>query len=243
MKISDLVELSGIQNEYKISMKGLLTGNGNKLPIYSNQNVICFYKGETCQGVGADKNCENQKYKIRNQLEEWFGNMYSKGIAVLQERYLSIAEILLAIEECIGKKVFTKDCVQRYAEKTKEQVDKELDLSTIQRFDALSELIRSNIFYSELWFKVEIWECKKNDRYVTYLGEKAKFEYGFGNRKYHEELDVVNIIIYQDWYELCYKRKGTVIECERETMRKRITDEEKILAALNEWDKKYDFCI
>ena len=76
-------------------------------------------------------------------------------------------------------------------------------------------------------------QSTKERQFSGYRIEKR--DYSFGNIQYHEELDRVNITIYDDVVEIsCAKEERGSYERKLDN-RKRYTSEDKIISALDCW--------
>jgi hypothetical protein len=132
--------------------------------------------------------------------------------------------IELNFKSCIGKVI--------------KEIESNLDFTEIISMDNLIPIIKEDTLYQQLMFRVTEYSYAKERR-----GYKSPIEnkYSFGNIKYHEDLDIVDIHAYKDCVELSYRKKG--YNCYETKINngynKEITIESKIMTALDKWRCSY----
>ena len=90
------------------------------------------------------------------------------------------------------------------------KIAQQLDFDAIKEMDQLISVIRKDPFYQELVFTVTVYRCHFRERNGV-RGDWAKkncTQYSFGNVRLHENLDVVEIRVYDDCVEVGYHREG-----------------------------------
>ena len=117
------------------------------------------------------------------------------------------------------------------------EILKALDFQQISEMKTLKNLIMENKLYNQMLFSVREVRGTKARPFSEQGVEKK--DYCFGNIKYHEELDIVHITIYDNLVEIwCEKEAREKIKRELD-IKERFTLEEKIILALNCWKGYY----
>lgn len=231
MKIVDLIKIIGLDKDEFIPF--ILLGPGqhlnNELTIYPTPKGICFYKEADVRMLSF--NDENKLYDIKNLIEKDIKEVYNNGREL--NRYLAVSELLISIDcFCGGKGDFDLKKARDYVSKINRKIIEALVFNEIADMKDLIHMIKKDKLYRELFFVVTEVCCNKSDRYRGY--KQQENAYCFGNEKYHEDLDVVDITVYDDCVELLHREEGREHE-QKLDLRRRYTLEQKIITALDCW--------
>lgn len=237
MKIKKLIELIEIEKDFDIKFIPLGPGQSRKnvLTIYATENGIAYWEDADVSFLSIDESCERMVYDITQYLV--------KNIRGLDEntrerdKYLAISEILIAIDLIKGGKgEIDLDQAKNYVNRLNQKVSNLLDFSEISNMKDLIDTILKDKLYRELCFSVTEIMCNKKDRYRGYNNQEKK--YIFGNKMYHENLDVVVITLYNDCVEVLHQIEGNQ-RSKTLDMRREHSTEEKIFSALDCWKSAF----
>lgn len=233
MQIKDVIDILEISKFVPICPQ--MYGNPKDgYAIYASEHGICYWEGESIKSLANDdrckKNVDNIKFKITTKEKELEG----KGRRL--NRFLVVYELLRAIDlynDGTGKVDLKK--TKEYANKLDQAIIDELDFQKIDGMKGLIDFITMDDWLRELLFNIdEVHSTRERE----YCRGTEKIRYTFGNRKYHEELDVVKITIYDDSAELYLEAAGEFhppYKLDGHTYR---TAEQKIVYVLGCWHNK-----
>ena len=230
MKIKDMIEIIGIKD---IPLNMIKAGklNKDKLSIWGDRNGINFYEDETIWSVSINENCKEEKYEIEQKIRQSKYNINNIEL----NKYVAIYEVLQAINEY--NNVYNDISIEKlgnYTNKLNEHIMNNLDFKEISNMEILKSLVSEDKFYRELYFFFFLLKGDKKN--IAILTDKEKSNYKFGNIKYYEELNRVNIYIYNDYIELVYEAVGRKWS---DHLISNLTLEEKIIRALDIWKTYY----
>lgn len=230
MTINQIISLVNINDIPFMPQKGTGREKG-KLPIYSTKEGVCYLNEESIWSIGNDQNSQEKTYEIKKILENWSKELGENDIEM--DKYVAVFELLLAINEykSIDDNV-ELDTVKRYVEIINKEIFDALDFQQVSEMKALKDLIMKDKLYNQMLFKVKEVKSTKNRQFLECRIESKN--YLFGNIQYHEKLDIVNIIIYDDVVEIFCAKEGRGSECKLDK-RKKYTAEEKIILTLDCW--------
>jgi len=237
MKIKDLIDLIEIKKDFDIQFipKGPGRGVPNELTIFPTSRGIGYWEDADIWFLGIDESCKEQVYEIKTLLKQNINGLNENEDEL--DKFLAVSELLIAIDRFeggLGK--FDIEKAKEYVSKINRKIVESLDFEDILGMKDLKYSIENNKLYRQLCFNVCEVYCNKKDRYRGY-GNKEK-RYCFGNEKYHEELDVVDITIFTNYIELSHRKEGR--EHHRDLdIRNDNTTEQKILSALDCWKCAY----
>lgn len=110
-----------------------------------------------------------------------------------------------------GKGIIDLDKAKIYVDKVDKAIIEALSFDEISDMRNLIDIIKGDKLYREMSFVVNEVGCNRDDRYRGYTKQENK--YCFGNQKYHEDLDVVCITVYNDFVEILHRAEGREHEC------------------------------
>lgn len=209
MQISEIIEILNIDDVPFVPYTG---GYGTKgtLTIYSTNEGICYYKDATIWSIsiGNDDN-KDFIYKIGNQLKKKFYKLNDNHREL--DKYLAVCQLLIAIDRYNGGNgQLSFEQIKKYVDDLNTHIYKSLDFNEISHMSDLIEKIKKDELYKELYFSVYEIKSRKADRYKCY--NKEEKHYCFGNKKYHEKLDVVRITAYDDCVEMTFEPHGLALK-------------------------------
>lgn len=234
MKISEMIEILNINN---VPFIPYADGCGIKdtLTIYPTAKGISYWNNATIRFISIDKNNKDFIYEIGSKLKSEFYKLEANSREL--NKYLAVSQLLMAIDIYNGGKgQVPSGQIKQYVDNLNAHIYNSLDFSEISQMSDLIECIRADELYRELLFSVHEVKSRKADRYRGY--DKKENHYSFGNRKYHEDLDVVRITTYDDCIEFTSK-SGDIMPEKQLDMRRKHTLEGKILSALDNWRSHY----
>ena len=203
-----------------------------KLSIYSTNQGVCYWNGESIWSIGIDQNSQNEIYKIKQSLKNCAWELGNNNREL--DKYVAVFEILHAINEYKGVDDDIKfDTIKRYVEMLNKEILDALDFQQISEMETLKNLIMKDNVYNQMLFSVHEVQSTKERQFSGYKIDKN--DYSFGNIKYHEELDRVHITLYDDCVEIFCEMEARVSHERKLDTRKRYTSEEKIISALDCW--------
>ncbi|WP_300854642.1 hypothetical protein [uncultured Clostridium sp.] len=118
----------------------------------------------------------------------------------------------------------------------------DLDFEQISTFKNLKEIIKSDDYYSSLYFLVEEYDCRQNVLYKSKFYRENKKVYKFGNIINKDNWNNrVHITIYKDFGELTaeFEHQSFTEESEYHNKFSSSTLEEKIITLLDKWKTHY----
>ena len=231
MTIKQVISLINIKDIPFIHQMSSVREKG-KLSIYSSEQGVCYWNGESIWSIGIDQNCQNEIYKIKQSLKNCSWELGNNDREL--DKYVAVYEILYAINEYKGIDDDIKfDTVKRYVEILNKEILDSLDFQQILEMETLKNLIIKDKLYNQMIFNAHEVQSTKERHFSGYRIEEK--DYSFGNIQYHEELDRVHITIYDDVVEIYCEIEGRgSYECKLDK-RKRYTSEDKIISALDCW--------
>lgn len=198
------------------------------LPIYATEKGVCYYEKESIWSIGIAPHSKKKIYEIKNR---YLKTINDEDIDF--DKYIAIYEILYAINEYKGiEDDINFDVLKKYVDEINKIILNELDFQQVPEMKTLKKIIMKNKLYNQMIFCVDDIRSIKEKRFLQQKTEEKR--YVFGNIKYHEELDKVNITIYDDCVELVCEKEG---KKHTENLNKEMnyTSEDKIISALDCW--------
>lgn len=235
MTVKQVIFLMNIKNIPFISQADDVRKDGT-LSIYSTERGVCYGENESIWSIGSNQTNKNKHYSIKQKLEQYKPELDGNDREL--DKYVAVYEILYVINEYKGANdSFQIDIIEKYVEILNNEILKALDFQQISEMKTLKNLIMENKLYNQMLFSVREVRSTKARQFSEQGVEKKN--YCFGNIKYHEELDIVHITIYDDLVEIwCEKEAREKIKRELD-IKERFTLEEKIILALNCWKGYY----
>lgn len=218
MRISEVVEILNIPVIPFCSQKAG-SANEGKLTIYASKQGVCYWEDASIWFLGIDEKCKDQVKQLKYDLCNIFKGL--EGNSRKLDRYVAVSELLLAIQQYSGVQSSLDSITEKiveYAEKLNQAIIDSLDFSQIEDKKDLVDYIKKDELYHELLFNVD---------------EKPGLKYTFGNLKYHEKLDVVNVTLTENEVWLHMVADGAQIYSDTWERRLDLTSEQKIFRALN----------
>lgn len=236
MKISEMIEILNINNAVPFIPYPGGYGKKEQLTIYSTNEGICFWEDATIWFISIDENNKDFIYKIGSQLKSKFYKLNDNHREL--NKYLAVCQLLMAIHKYDSRNVqLSFEQIKKYVDDLNTHIYNSLDFNEISHMNDLIERIKGDEFYKELYFTVNEIKCRKADRYRGY--QKKEKHYCFGNKRYHEKLDVVRITAYDDCVEMTCE-SGEIIPVMQLDMRTEHTLEGKIFLMLDKWRSHYN---
>ncbi len=228
MKIVELIKIIDLGKECNVPIIPLDYNkyDNSKTSIYPYSKGICFYKDQDIWSLSVS-DAEDIRALIKEKIRGISNNVRELN------RYLVVSELLKAIDIFYGGQGnidFEKAKV--YVDKLNQHIDITLDFQEIMGMENLIDIIRKDKLFRELCFYVNEVCCNRDDRYRGH--KKQENKYCFGNKKYHEDLDIVDITVFHDYVELLHREEGRRHGRYLETIRPH-TLEQKIIWALDCW--------
>lgn len=223
MKLSKMIDIINFNKNIPFIEYNTMKNDKNTLMI--NEKGI-YYWEETDISSFETFDDTNHYRLFSKKISDNFNGISSNKE---KEIYYAVLSILHAIGTWKNKTGlnFNRDeyinpNTREYVNIVKEEIMNKLDFSQISNMKDLISIIKENSLYKYLLFHVN--ECNDSKKKLT-----------FGNIKYYETLDVVNIDIYDDYIKLCYENEGMSHEFELNLRDKNKSVEEKIIFALYNW--------
>lgn len=235
MKISEMIDILKFDDipfmQYPggYNQKGLLT-------IDATKEGVVYWKDATINYVSVDDDCKDYVYSTCSELKRHFNRLYNNERELI--KYLAICELLSAINKYkSGNRQICFNEVKRYVNELNEHIYTSLQFEQVSHMKNLIDIIRKDELYRELCFNVHEIKSKKADQFTRF--KKEENYYRFGNVKYYEILDVVQITVYNDCVELLMKAESTGIPVKRQLdMNKEHSLEGKLLTIIDAWRNK-----
>lgn len=232
MKIKEVIDIIGDFNVPIIPIPAGRRQKG-KLPIYATEKGVHFYKDDTIWGISTDNS--DMSYDIKMYLKRLDEKL--EGNERELNKYLTVYELLSAIKSYKGENGnISFEQLKVYVALLNRKIIESLDFSEVSGMNDLIDLVSKDSLYREQIFNVSVVNCYKAQPFRG--STKPLKNYHFGNIEYHEELDKVNITLYNDCVELHH-------EAERISHKRNLdleveyTEEQKIFTALGCWRGYY----
>lgn len=154
-------------------------------------------------------------------------------------RYFSVFQLLIAIDQVSGN----DNCVsydkyleiaKQYVEKINQAIEENYQTDSIKDMKDLMYILFNSSLYHELYFHIQVFDYNKNRPRPN----KNK-DFSFGNKRFHNGLDIVHITIYNDYVELWHPIEGRSHEREL-SLNNTLSLEQKIIAALDCWQTYFN---
>lgn len=236
MKIIELVTILELDKDDSLPIRLLNGGQHpqNELSIYSTSQGICFFRDEKILSIN-NNNCSDMVYRIKTFLEKRVKEVNDNKREL--DKYLAGSELLIAIDKYRGGEGnIDIEKAKEYVNTINRHIEDSLCFDDIIEMKELIEKIKKDKLYKELCFNVQEFCCKRADRFRGCI--KHANRYCFGNKKYHEDLDLVHITIYDDCVELLHENEGRSYEYDLDNKVKH-TLEQKIFFTLGCWQNIY----
>ena len=226
MKIKKLVEI--ICDELEWNDKILEHGDPSQDLVYYVEGAFYVRSDLPISLFSSDDRVDSaRKWNIKKT--------YSTGNLEFDiELFTAIDSILRNVYEC-DEQEFVKT-VNTCAKRVRAEITTNLDFSEISNMETLIETVKNNMHYSTLLFTVKRYNCIKEHQYRSYNSNPMKF--GFGNRDYRRNIDVVDIVIYDDFTSLHYRKEGCKHHEEKTNNTSKSVGQE-ILYAVGLWNNYY----
>lgn len=231
MKIIELIKIIELSKDYDTPIILMNPGqhDESELSIYSTSQGVCFYKDQDIWFLSISD--ADKAYDIKTLIEKNIREVYDNVREL--NRYLAVSELLRAINIFNGGQgIIDFEKAKVYVNRINQQIGRSLDFHEIIKMENLIDLIKKDKLFRELFFSVNEVCCNRDERYRGY--KKQENKYCFGNKKYHEDLDIVDITVYDDCVELLHRGEGRSHERDLDRRRPH-TLEQKIISALDCW--------
>jgi hypothetical protein len=231
VKIKEVVDLLGLENEYAVPFHFITDYQfeNKKASICSTQQGIVCDEEETIWSLGATDGEHSQADVIKTDIQHCIGGLDERDM----DKYLAVTELLLAIDSYQGGKGRVElRKAEEYVSRIDAEIRKSLDFRDIEGMDALIKWIRWDRVYRQLCFRVSVFPSTRAEHRQV---ETEKIQtLNFGNTMYCEALDIVYITIYEDGFELYCVKEGTSWKDKFDKVQVHTT-EERIMCALYYW--------
>lgn len=232
MKIINVIDIMGDFNAPVIPMPAGRRPKGT-LPIYATEKGVHFYEDDTIWGISLDDS--EMSYDMKMNLKRMDATLEDNEREL--NRYLAVYELLYAQKSHKGETgSISFEKLKDYVALLNKKILESLKFDEVSGMNYLIDLVSKDSLYREQIFNVSVAKCYRADRFRGSI--KPSKSYHFGNIEYHEELDKVNITLYNDCIVLCHKAEGTFHECDLD-LKHKYTEEQKILTALYRWRGYY----
>lgn len=230
MKISEMIKILDIKNPPKFIP--LQPGNYfNKSTIFATNEGVCYWTDATIWFCSISEKSKQQVDDIKCHLINYKNDLQSDERKL--NRCVAVSELLIAINSHKGiKEKINTNLIFEYENILKLHITNVLDFCEISDMNTLISVIKNNNFFNELLFSATIVKSTEKNHYKGY--EKEQKNYRFGNKLFHEELDKVQITAYDDFVKLTFEASGNTYK-KNLSINKILSDEEKILSALDYW--------
>lgn len=155
-------------------------------------------------------------------------------------RYFSVFQLLIAIDQVSGN----DNCVsydkyleiaKQYVEKINQAIEENYQTDSIKDMKDLMYILSNKPLYRELFFHVQVFDYNKNQP----CPNKESKDYYFGNKRFHNEFDIVGIKIYNDFVALCPPKEIRIPKKEL-NQNENLSLEQKIITAFDCWEADFN---
>lgn len=237
MTILDLIEILQLNKENNIFIS-LPPG-----PYFEDHSIfevsskkIIFYEGLTLPEFYNSR--KDALYALVEYIQKNVESVYGNKRELL--RYFSVFQLLIAIDKATGH----DDCesydkyletAKQYITKINQAIKENYQTEDIQNMKDLIYILSNKPLYRELFFHVQVFDYNKNQ---PCLNKESK-DYYFGNKRFHNEFDIVAIKIYNDFVALCPPMEIRISKKEL-NQNENLSLEQKIITAFDCWETDFN---
>lgn len=237
MTILDLIEILQLNKENNI-FTSLPPG-----PYFEDHSIfevsskkIIFYEGLTLSEFYNSR--KEVSYALVKYIQKNIESVYENKRELL--RYFSVFQLLIAIDKATGH----DDCVsydqyletaKQYVAKINQAIIENYQTDDIQDMKDLIYILSNKPLYRELFFHVQVFDYNKNQP----CPNKESKDYYFGNKRFHNEFDIVGIKIYNDFVALCPPKEIRIPKKEL-NQNENLSLEQKIITAFDCWETDFN---
>lgn len=197
---------------------------------------IIFYEGLTLPEFYNSR--KEASYALVEYIQKNVESVYNNKQELL--RYFSVFQLLIAIDKATGH----DDCesydeyletAKQYVTKLNQAIKENYQTDDIQDMKDLIYILSNKPLYRELFFHVQVFDYNKNQP----CPNKESKDYYFGNKRFHNEFDIVGIKIYNDFVALCPPMEIRISKKEL-NQNENLSLEQKIITAFDCWETDFN---
>src|SRR5699024_10819015 len=201
MTILDLIEILQLNKENNI-FTSLPPG-----PYFEDHSIfevsskkIIFYEGLTLSEFYNSR--KEVSYALVKYIQKNIESVYENKRELL--RYFSVFQLLIAIDKATGhddRESYDQylETAKQYVTKINQSIKENYQTDDVQDMKYFIYILSNKPLYRELFFHVQVFDYNKNQP----CPNKENMDYYFGNKRFHNEFDIVGIKIYNDFVALC----------------------------------------
>lgn len=232
-----------------IEILQLNKGNNIFIPLPSGQ----YFKTHSVFDVSSKKIIFNEEltlsefydskkesaYDLISYIQKNVGSVYNNKRELL--RYFSVFQLLIALDQasendnCAPYDKYL-ETAKEYVTKLNQAIKKNYQTDDIQDMQDLKYILSKKPLYLELFFHVQVFDYNKKRP----CSNKRSKSLSFGNKRFHNELDNVQIRIYNDYVELWHPIEGRSPHGRDLPLSSPLSLEQKIIDALDCWQTYYN---
>ena len=197
---------------------------------------IIFYEGLTLPEFYDSR--KKDSHDLIEYIQKSVESVYSNKRELL--RYFSVFQLLIALDKATGH----DDCesydkyletAKQYVAKINQAIIENYQTDDIQDMKDLIYILSNKPLYRELFFHVQVFDYNKNQP-CPKKDSKAVY---FGNKRFHNEFDIVGIKIYNDFVALCPPKEIRIPNKEL-NQNENLSLEQKIITAFDCWETDFN---
>lgn len=194
---------------------------------------INFYEGLTLPEFYDSR--KKDSHDLIEYIQKSVESVYGNKRELL--RYFSIFQLLIALDKAAGH----DDCIsygkylktaKQYVTKINQTIKENYQTEDIQDMQDLKYILSKTPLYLDLFFHVQVFDDNKNHPHPN----RESKDYYFGNKRFHNEFDTVNIKIYNDFVAVSPPLETHIPQKELNP-NDNLSLEQKIITALDCWEK------
>ena len=194
---------------------------------------IIFYEGLTLPEFYDSR--KKDSHDLIEYIQKSVGAVYGNKRELL--RYFSVFQLLIALDKAAGH----DDCIsydkyletaKQYVTKINQTIKENYQTEDIQDMQDLKYILSKNPLYLDSFFHVQVFDDNKTPPHPN----RESKDYYFGNKRFHNEFDTVNIKIYNDFVAVSPPLEIHIPQKELNP-NDNLSLEHKIITALDCWEK------
>lgn len=194
---------------------------------------IIFYEELTLSEFYDSK--KDKSYDLITYIQKNVESVYNNERELL--RYFSVFQLLIAIDLASGNENCASydkylETAKQYVTKINQTIKENYQTEDIQDMQGLKYILSKNPLYLDLFFHVQVFDDNKNPPHPN----RESKDYYFGNKRFHNEFDTVNIKIYNDFVAVSPPLEIHIPQKELNP-NDNLSLEQKIITALDCWEK------
>lgn len=204
MKIRDVLKILQIPDKI---IHGVQTvkREAHRSFLYEENRKFFYWAEETIQSAFRFRLYHPRHQELIEELQEKFGIREPDSRKL--EKYLVVYELLMACGRQV-KTSITADRLNAAVNAIEIQIRKNIYIKQIPEMVHIARLIREDSLLRELYYTVKLIPYPQEDQWKAKKSEQTIFS--FGNRKYLETLDYVNIELLDDCDCYMYIREAEI---------------------------------